>query len=527
MAPQSEEALQTSHGNGSSYELIRKAGKYKSSKKSRSDTALGPLELLTHLFHDLGIQSNVLVCAEYNKDSRRLTPLSVIDALAKVINDHPALSIIGVSQPSEKKERNHRLWEARLPMLRIQDCVKFLNISDDVDLSQVFEQAHNHWFDTKDKSKPWWKLLVVNGRHAIFIYHHSIGDGLSGYAFHRSFLAALNSNEASLELESRVTEEDNFIIQKPAKMPTPSPFDQIDEKLSWLYVIYGFFFWTILRFLVNQKYFLFSDAVFSKEYPTLVKPFPTDERTRTKVEIFRIDGVTMARCLAECRKHNTSFTALLHTLIQVTLAADMYPEAKFGFSRLAVNLRPLLRVDPGRDVFTNAASAYYRIQPLRKYRACAKNPLSAQESESNPSLFVDTPTIWKLAKAYKQDLSYSMYKSGTVMQDFLVCKVLDSDMEDVSFYGHGLYQNNSFLISNLGVFEPRENMVDGGWSIKEVAFSAAAIRATLGDLGIVFDVASAKGGDCLISATYEEGVLKDEMVKEVLRAVLARLKLMI
>lgn len=527
MANQSEEALQTSQGNRPSYELIRKAGKYMFSKKGSSNTPIGPLELLTHLFHDLGVQSNVLVCAEYNKDSQILTQPKVIEALAKVVNDQPALSVIGVSRPSEKKEGNHRLWEARLPVLRIQDCVDFLNIPGDVDLSQVFEKAHNQWFDTKDMSKPWWKLLVVNDRYTIFIYHHSIGDGLSGYAFHRSFLAALNSNEASLGSESAVMEEDVFIIHQPPKMPTPSPFDQIDEKLSWLYVIYGLLFWTILRLVVNQKYFIFSDAVFSKEYPTLSKPFPTAERTRTKAELLRIDGVTMARCLVECRKYNTSFTALLHTLIQVTLAADIYPEAKFGFSRLAVNLRPLLRVDPGRDVFTNAVSAYYRTQRLVKYRACAKVPLSPRESESNHSISLDAPAVWELAKAYKQDLNNSMYKSGTVMQDFLVCKILDGDMEDVSFYGHGLYQNNSFLISNLGVFEPREDMVDGGWSVKEVAFSAAAIRATLSDFGVVFDVASANGGDCLISATYEEGVLKDEMVKEVLRAVLARLNLLI
>jgi hypothetical protein len=113
------------------------------------------------------------------------------------------------------------------------------------------------------------------------------------------------------------------------------------------------------------------------------------------------------------------------------------------------------------------------------------------------------------------------------MQDFLICKTFEGDMEDAGFFGLGLFQNNSFLISNLGVFEPREDMVDGGWSIKEVAFSAAAIRATLGDVGIVFDVASVKDGDCLISATYEEDVLKDQIVKEVLTAVLARIKLLI
>jgi hypothetical protein len=113
------------------------------------------------------------------------------------------------------------------------------------------------------------------------------------------------------------------------------------------------------------------------------------------------------------------------------------------------------------------------------------------------------------------------------MQEFLICKIFEGDMEDVSFFGHGLYQNNSFLISNLGVFEPREDMLEGGWSIKDIGFSAGAIRATLSDFGMVFNVASVKEKDCLISAIYEEGVLKDEMVKKVLMAVLKRIKLLI
>ena len=474
--------------------------------------------MLTHLYHDLGIQSNILVCAEYTKRGEGLTESRVLEALAKVIIDQPSLSIIGIEQPSETKEGNHRLWEAIIPALRVQDCVDFIRVDGDVELARVFEKAHNRWFDTKDTSKPWWKLLVVNNQYAVFVYRHSIGDGLSGYAFHRSFLAALNSDERSME--AGLMADDNFVIKQPAKLPTPSPFDYIEDKLSWIYVIYGFLFWLILRFFVHQKYFLFSDAVFSKDYPTLVKPFPPEIRTRTRIELLRIDGETMTKCLSECRKHNTTFTALLHTLIQVTLAADIYPKAVFGFSRLAVNLRPLMKVDPGRDVFTNAVSAYYRVQTLSKYRACA-------QSRSQQEISIDVPRVWDLAKAYKQHLNHATYRSGTVMQDFLTCKIFEGDIEDLSFYGHGLYQNNSFLISNLGVFEPREDMGDGGWSIKDIGFSAGAIRATLGDVGLVFDVASVKEGDCLVYATYEEGVLKDEMVKRVLVALLARIKLLV
>lgn len=482
---------------------------------------------MTHLYHDLGIQSNVLVFAEYTKDGQILTKSKVLKALAVVINDQSALSIIGVSQPSEKKEGNHRLWEARLPALRIQDCVEFLEIQGNLNPSQVFENAHNLWFDTKDLTKPWWKVIIINGRYVVFIFHHSIGDGLSGYAFHRSFLAALNANEALPETVSGNTSENTFAIQQPPKMPTAPPFDHINNKVSWIYVIYGFLFWSIMRFFVNQKHFLFSDALFSKEYPTFNKPFPVEIKTRTKVELLRIDSEIMTRCLAECRKHNTSFTALLHTLIQITLAGDIYPNAKVGFSRLAVNLRPLLNVDPGRDVFTNAVSTYYRVQPLGRYRACAWGRASSSASSPTQEMSIDAPKVWDLAKTYKRDLNHATYKSGAVMQDFLICKIFEGDIEDVSFFGHGLYQNNSFLISNLGVFEPRENMLEGGWSIKDIGFSAGAIRATLSDFGMAFNVASVKEKDCMISAIFEEGVLKDEMVKEVLKAVLKRIKLLI
>ena len=286
------------------FELIRRAGKW--NHQSEATVTLthqsGPLELLTHLYHDLGIQSNILVCAEYSKHGQYLTKPRVLEALAKVINDQPALSIIGVNQPSETKEGSHRLWEAKLPSLRVQDCVEFISNESDVDLAQIFENAHNQWFDTKDTSKPWWKVLVVSNRYIVFVYHHSTGDGLSGYAFHRSFLAALNADEQAAEVSMSMA-DNNFVIQQRAKSPTTSPFDYIDDKLSWGHVIYGFLFWVILRFFVNQKYFLFSDAVFSKDYPTPVNPFSPEIKTRTRVQILRIEGGTMTRCLSECRKH--------------------------------------------------------------------------------------------------------------------------------------------------------------------------------------------------------------------------------
>jgi hypothetical protein len=483
----------------------------------------------------LGVQSNILVAAKYNKPQISLTPERIYPALKEVILEHPALSTIGVTQPSEKQKGNHRLWEVHLPVINLTDCVVFINDLGDGDdeLAHVFENAHNQWFETQDTTKPWWKLLIYDGSFVVFVYHHSIGDGLSGYTFHRSLLAALNANEPPSSSFEQSTDTTSLIINVPNKALPPYPLDQIDDRILWVYVIYGLLFWHVLRFIVNQKYFLFSDAKFSKTYPTATRPLPESERTITKAKILRFEKAMMSKCLTACRKQNTSFSALLHTLIQVNLAANVYPNAKFGFSRQAVNIRPLLKVDTGKDQFNDAASQYGRVQWLSQFRKAGSPPPTSHSSPQiqppNLSTFsVNAPLVWKLAAQYKAGMTSAIYKSRRVVQDFIMGPLLGEDIEEVgTFYGMGLYQNNSFLISNLGVFEPREEMNNGGWTVEEVGFSAGSIRASMGDIGPSFNAASVKDGDCVMCATWEQSVLEERMVERVLEGVKARLEAVI
>ncbi|KUJ19284.1 uncharacterized protein LY89DRAFT_780265 [Mollisia scopiformis] len=505
-----------------------------------------PLAVLPHLFHELGIQSNLLVSATYIHPTIHLMPSLVYHSLASVISQHPALSIIGVTRPSTKTPGHHRIWDAHLPIIQLKDCVEFLDLDFDGDgqLAQTLEETHNFWFSTSDKTKPLWKILVLNGKTVVWVCHHGIADGLSGYAFHRSFLEALNSPHV-------VAKEDDIesvITPRIDAAALPSPLEDFEENLSWLHVIKTFLFWVLLRFFVPSQYFLFSDAVVSPRFPTVSNPFPASEKTITKVAILRIDSEVMQKCLEACRLHQTSFTALLHTLIQITLAVDEYPNARLGFSRLAVSVRNLLKNDRriGKDVITDAVSVYYGFHFLSSYRDAGTLPMIHKSK-----IPLQKGKAWKLAKKYKDDLNAAMYTKKSVAQEFLSAKLLGEDNEDFGkFFGLGLYQNNSFLISNLGVFEPKGNsggsedggnsgesanraksaesgIGGGGWKVSDVAFSAGAIRANLGDFGIVFNVASVKGGDCVVCACWEEGVLKEEMVKRVLRSVGAKIKLMV
>lgn len=215
------------------------------------------------------------------------------------------------------------------------------------------------------------------------------------------------------------------------------------------------------------------------------------------------------------RQHGVSFIVLFHTLVQITLAADIYPNARLGFSRIAVNIRPLLKVDPGPDVFTNAASQYARKQFLGRYRTAGGQGL------------LDINLTWKLASELKAHMHNFIFETRAVPQDFLTGKLLDGDPEDSgSFYGLGLYQNNGYLISNIGSFEPTEG-TEGEWSVCDVGFWAAQIRAALGDAGIVFTTAGVKSGECVVVAGYEEGVLDGGVVQKVLEGIIGRVRVLV
>lgn len=146
-----------------SYELIRKAGKWTISSIINNPIILifkDKYQTLFHLWYTLGIQSNVAVGAQYSSTETHgeLTRPILFKALKSVVSQHPALGIVGIKQASEKKDGNHRLWEARLPYINLEDCVEFIEGDGDLslDLPRLLEQAHNNWtwFQTGDTTKP-------------------------------------------------------------------------------------------------------------------------------------------------------------------------------------------------------------------------------------------------------------------------------------------------------------------------------------------------------------------------------------
>ncbi|CZR61393.1 uncharacterized protein PAC_11289 [Phialocephala subalpina] len=479
------------------------------------------LSVMFYIYHNLGIQSNVVVSAKYSNSNALLTPSKVRRALKKVINQHPALSIIGVTRPSIKNPGHHRTWEGHLPVINFRDCVEFRDVDLDSDeqLSSIIAGIHNTWFDTKDKTKPLWKLVVLNQKTVVFAFHHFISDGLSGYAFHRALTSALNEEDGVPNETEDGMDSESVTTPRIDPAALHHPMYELEEKLSWPSVISGFLFWILIRLIFSSTSFFFSNIKMPLTLPTVAKPLPGSEKTITRVRILRIHASTMSKALSGCRSHETSFSALLLTLVQITLAAEEYPQAKFGFSRLAISVRDLLKKENriGKDEMVNASASYFGAHRLGRFRE-ADNGMSSTAGKTGNE---GKEQVWESAKQFKSDINKDLYVDKNTQKALCQCKLMGEDDEEVGkFTGMALYQKNSFLVSNLGAFEPKEprdskEMVEeeggeGKWKVKDILFSVGAVNANIYS-PMAFNVASAKGGDCVICANWQEGVLEEKI----------------
>ena len=129
---------------------------------------------------------------------------SVFAALAAVIQKHPILSAIPVSEDSASP------YFARLPSINLEEAVTFITrfttpSGRDVELDGILEDQHNTNFKSNYGLLPFWRLVIItlpgveNALTASFIFHHSLGDGTSGLIFQKDLHSFLSASLPSLQ----------------------------------------------------------------------------------------------------------------------------------------------------------------------------------------------------------------------------------------------------------------------------------------------------------------------------------------
>ncbi|KAG9237101.1 hypothetical protein BJ875DRAFT_454592 [Amylocarpus encephaloides] len=405
-------------------------------------------------------------------------------ALAKTIARHPALCF-GLVDKSGASEAHF----VRLHQIEWDDVVELQTSSGPVEkqdevLERHMEIAHNHiWQD--QTIKPGWKIIVI--RHAnpeenfksrvdlIWPCHHALADGGSGAAFHKTFHQHLSEGLKSPSNTSR--------WPHPIPPTTPLPIT-IEEACP----------------LPPNA----SLAVSKPEFhpPWLAKP-PSLSPYATRVLLLTIPNPQVATALKKCRSLHITMTSLLHSLILLYLSRTLPPSDANAFrSCTPYSMRRFSGISD--DELVNHISfitSYWDPAAITALRSVAG--MEGKREEDDALRRVGT----QLQSEIKDELSRVPEAGCGILLALAPIKDLDAYLKEKL-----RVRGDSYEVSNIGLVTIRGNPTDEGDGVKveKLAFSQCAMVA-----GAVIgcSVASLAGGPMMVSLTWQEGIVGEDVVR--------------
>jgi hypothetical protein len=286
--------------------------------------------------HELSLNSCVTAAAKYTFFNRPLDKTILFPALHRVVEAHGALGVrlVGASSKHPAFQR-----------LQSVDFGKIVHYSDqDGDsLQHVLETHLMRFFDT-NAELPLWGITVLTDNTVIFFWHHCIGDGMSGLAFHEALLSALNA--------------DNTIYEGRESVIIPSTISIIPAIESLISIRPS------IRQLYRNAIEFFAPISWTSGGSAWTGNPPKESSCRAEIRILEFSPEEHARFVASCRKNNATLTPTLHVLAVSALSQLLHPNTN-SVSRkswetistlIPVSLRPVAQTSP--SVMCNHVSQY-------------------------------------------------------------------------------------------------------------------------------------------------------------------------
>lgn len=445
----------------------------------------------------LGFDSCVVVGAKYiAPDGELLSKRILYPALSQVVRKNAALSA------SIKGARSKEVTIMRLPSLDLNKVVEFpdISLSDDT--------VRNGFLESQFKApilpvagQPLWRLTVTTDSFIVFSWNHVIGDGLSGQAFHRALLEALNDLKTPTPTPTGHDESPEEVIVTPDDIKLLPPL----EELTDLSVSAKTFFRALAGIIIPRSW------TESKIWTGNNVVTETRLSSKTNVRSVLLTPETTARLLSLSKKHGATLTSFLYvacvgvlsTLIETGSNEQKTPKRrrqKFTSvgTGVAVSLRPIANVVP--DAFGNIISTFHGTE-----RLC---PLQA--SDISPSTFP-----WDFAASYATKLHNGIPKTRETIGTI---KYLFGNYEGFFLSKLGKKRQLGLEISNLGAFTIKAQ--NGGdsqvsnWSIGRTFF-AQDDRVAGNALKVA--VAGGPDGSLVIAVSWGDGSVDDALADAFVR----------
>lgn len=468
---------------------------------------VGNIERFFVMRQVLGYYRSLIVTALYTlrqPDASRISVETFFPALKHCIAIHPILS---ASLSGEATEAPKFVRPATLDLrnhVQIVDPASLgENSRDEIgQLKQVIAEDHNRPFLYKENIPPW-KIIVlpVSGQskarkrrfYILFSYSHSHGDGISGLAFHKTFLQGLRISKRS----------GTDPIYATPSLPLLPPLEQgVMLSISWLYLLGSLLAIYLPKFISKL---LNLQASITPESPNTwrAQPYSYNAETfRTGLEIIVIDSETLKDVISACKDNGTKMTGLLHQLIIRALSEVVPADALAGsfIAQTPLNLRRIMS-DFTNDDIAVYTSADYELFPRHQKRG--EGGLNAAESGS----IVDEE-MW--AAARRTTARLAAHASQTTDQPVGLLQYL-AHFRTWMVNQLGKQRDVSYELTNILVFDPLcdTGNSDVGASTSNWELGRTLISQPADALGspISFNVVTRKGGEMVITLTWQIGVL--------------------
>lgn len=469
---------------------------------------LGMLEKLYTARQVLNTYNSVIVTATYALQSIPKDDVLYhlfCATIPKLLDSHPSLCCYFSGENTTKPQFRC------LNSIKVKDVLQIITIEEEEEhesLAGILQRLHDQQWSTDQK--PLWKMVVLregeaegtgatsNSQklllHVAFVYHHVIGDGLSGTAFHRSFLRALGDIEhANPDLHDIPQ-----TIAIPSSITLIEPIEKLcNLSLSWPFLLKQVLTEYAPHWLVGAPARIWAGS------PTQT----LDEcpyRSRNRIVTIGADEVTAL--LAECRKHDVSLTSLITATLVFTLA-NALPEASGFVGNTPYTLRRV--TGTSMDEKVNQSSAILTEYPAELLNRLRREKASSSTGKEN------VENLWEAASYHYSQLQDELMKCP---HDNLI-GLLPYVTDHIEYYRKKFNKPReiSWEVSNLGVFniDDQETLLPQDWRLQSMTFTQGAQP-----LGSAFSVncITVKGGPLNIALTWQESIIDESLVDALARA---------
>ncbi|XEV01993.1 hypothetical protein FSHL1_007280 [Fusarium sambucinum] len=439
-----------------------------------------PNEMRTIAREDVGYYHAVVIGAVYDftEEIDIKSPSTYFYALQRCIEEHPFFCVTVGDRNTDKAYYEH---------------VSSINVEQHISIIQDPEIGTDHLEAIGRSVKPEldrpfvsgippWRIVVLplspTKCHVAFAFSHSIGDGITGVVFHRTFLQGLRETPATIPPSTIA----------PPRKPLPEPFDTPERlTISWSFLLAPLLAQYMPYFLVKMLGIRVSASYVNEGTWTAGPVFFDAKTNQNKLKIRQIEASQVNKVVQLARTHDARFTGVFGQLIARALSKAVKDNNITNFvGQTAINMRNSIGMS--NDVATEAVSGCYTVH-LRS--EATTGPLSEQE--------------WKLASEATKEFANAAVKLDDNPIGLLRYV---SSIRGWTLGKIGKKRDASYELSNVGVFDGDGSSNTVGKDKVRATKMTFAQPGLLASCPISFNVASVKGGDLVFTVTWQSGALK-------------------